>query len=375
MTAPGAFTFPLDPAELLAERAPQWLRSGLPRATLRQARSRIHEMWEDAPGGWAYEWSRLAEAHAARGQWLTASLVYGAARFPTASTPAAAEAHRQQLACHLRAAPRFACDFERIEVPVTLEGQGRRVPVHVFTPRGVGAGCPTVVFSAGVDTWKMDLHRLVTTLARLVGARVVALDMPGTGESDLALSPSGDLVYEAALDAIAEGRRAAFGLRFGGHWAARLALRGVVDAAVDVGGPVGAEAREAGLLTRLPNGMTGIVAHAMRLGHLPDVAEAERLLRAYSLPEQGLDLHRGGVPMLVVNGDQDPYVPVGDTTVFRGRPDTEVWLVRGSGHCVPERFVRVLPAAAGWLRRQLHGPGWRSRLLEGLGRAILPPLA
>ncbi|WP_158104713.1 MULTISPECIES: hypothetical protein [Streptomyces] len=34
------------------------------------------------------------------------------------------------------------------------------------------------------------------------------------------------------------------GLSFGGHWAVKLAVRGVVDAAVNIGGPTGADEPE-----------------------------------------------------------------------------------------------------------------------------------
>src|SRR5262249_12244297 len=148
-----------------------------------------------------------------------------------------------------------------------------------------------IVLSGGVDTFKVELHRLAVVLCRLVGARVAAIDMPGTGETEGPLHPSSNRVYEQVLDAVAAGenvKRGVFGISFGGHWAATLALTGRVDAAIDLGGPVGSVPLDGEYVQRLPNGMTGIVANAMGLDALPSREDTERLIADFSLRRQGL---------------------------------------------------------------------------------------
>ena len=72
------------------------------------------------------------------------------------------------------------------------------VPIHVYAPRHPGP-YPLVLPSAGVDTQKIELHRLAVAVARLADAKVIALDMPGTGESSVALTLGADAIYHGVL--------------------------------------------------------------------------------------------------------------------------------------------------------------------------------
>jgi hypothetical protein len=63
--------------------------------------------------------------------------------------------------------------------------------------------------------------------ARIGRFRVAAIDMPGTGESGMALTADADAIYQELLATLAPtGRKAVLGVSFGGHWAAKLALLG-----------------------------------------------------------------------------------------------------------------------------------------------------
>ena len=77
-----SYQFPVDPHDLFTERTAQFVNLGLPKADLDQVRERVIDMWADAPGGWTYEWSRLASRYAESGDPYRASLAYGGARFP-----------------------------------------------------------------------------------------------------------------------------------------------------------------------------------------------------------------------------------------------------------------------------------------------------
>ncbi|MGY0058275.1 hypothetical protein ACWY4P_17265 [Streptomyces sp. LZ34] len=80
------------------------------------------------------------------------------------------------------------------------------------------------------------------------------------------------------------------GLSFGGYWAVKPAVRGVVDAAVNIGGPTGA-----------------------------------------------------------ANGAHDHFIPRGDTTRLANRPNTTVWIVPGATHCAAEHIRPLLAATWAWL--------------------------
>ncbi|MFG2001481.1 alpha/beta hydrolase [Spirillospora sp. NPDC048911] len=360
------FTFPADPQEILAERTRQFTACGIPARVVAAARDEIDDMWGMGPGGWVPAWARHAERADRDGDPLLSALCWGAARFPALATPGRRFAYEQQLECYLAAAPRFRAAFRReiFHVPCT-DGSpdGSRdgttdgttaVPVH-FLRRPYGRPRGVLILSGGVDTWKMDLHRLAVTTALATGLLVAAIDMPGTGESQVPLTPRADQI----LTGLVRRLRADYalpvgflGLSFGGHWAAKLALLGEVDAAVDLGGPTGA-ADEPVDVANLPYGMPGIIGNALHLDALPTPALIAEQLLAFSLRAQGLLDRRGGAPLLAVNGADDQYIPRGDTTGLAGRPATTVWLVRGATHCAPERFRPLILAVWGWLTARL----------------------
>ncbi|MFI0445988.1 alpha/beta hydrolase [Actinomadura sp. 6N118] len=352
------FTFPAEPQEIVDERARQFTACGIPARVVAAARDEIDDMWGMGPGGWVPVWARHAERADRDGDPLLSALCWGAARFPALATPGRLFAYEQQLECYLAAAPRFRAAFKRqiFHIPWadgTAEGT-TPVPVH-FLRRPYGRPRGVLILSGGVDTWKMDLHRLASTTALATGLLVAAIDMPGTGESAVPLTPDADRILAGLARRLREEYALPvgfLGLSFGGHWAAKLALLGEVDAAVDLGGPTGAAAEPVDVLN-LPYGMPGIIGNALHLDALPDPAQVAEQLQAFSLRTQGLLDRPGGAPLLAVNGADDQYIPRGDTTGLGGRPGTTVWLVRGATHCAPERFRPVILAIWGWLTARL----------------------
>ncbi|GHI06168.1 hypothetical protein AQI88_28840 [Streptomyces cellostaticus] len=220
-----------------------------------------------------------------------------------------------------------------------------------------------------VDTWKVELHRMAVATALATGLLVVSVDMPGTGEAPGPLTADGDRLLSALVGEIRRRRPgepvAYLGLSFGGHWAVKLALRGVVDAAVDIGGPTGAgEPEEPIDVLALPYGMPGILGNALGLAALPKAAGTDGMLAAFSLRRQGLlglpaDDVDTCVPLLAANGAHDQFIPRGDTTRLAALPNTTVWIVPGATHCAAEH-IRPLPAGTwAWL---LTRPPFRRHL-------------
>lgn len=221
-----------------------------------------------------------------------------------------------------------------------------------------------LVLFGGVDTWKVELHRMAVATARATGLLVVSVDMPGTGEAPGPLTPDGDRLL-AGL--VAEIRRwwpgapvACLGLSFGGHRAVKPARRGVVDAAVDIGGPTGAgEPEETVDVLALPYGMPGILANCLGLEGVPEAADIDGMLAGFSLRRQGLldPATPGAAPLLAANGAHDHFIPRGDTERLAGLPDTTVWIVPGATHCAAERIRPLLAASWAWL---LTRPAFRA---------------
>lgn len=365
------FTFPVDPAALFEERSQQFAGWGIPRKIIRRVEAKIIDNWREAPGGWVYEWSKEAELAAQQKRLMLAAMLYGAARFPSVVTPMREQALIHQVDFFERAARQLPIYFERR--CVSLPGPRRiDVPVHIYAPEA-GNQRPLVLLTGGVDTGKMELHRLAYVLARLGRFRVAAIDMPGTSESGVLLSADAEQIYLDLLNTLApSGRKAVFGVSFGAHWAAKLALLGAVDAAVNLGGPSLVFESGSKFMQSLPNGMPGIIANAMGLAGMPDDKTLETLMPAFSL--RGLMAQKSDriAPMLVINGERDQYIPVEDSSCFAQFPNHQVWLMRGMTHCAPEGLPRILPAVIAWLRLQLYGESRMRRLSYSIAQQLLP---
>ncbi|MEO3874783.1 hypothetical protein ABGB18_38865 [Nonomuraea sp. B12E4] len=288
-----SYEWPLDPHDLFAERYPQMLGLGLPAADIDAVRAAVTDMWADTPGGWAYEWSRLAGRYAGEGRHDLAVPAYGNAKFPTLANQPMRRALAHQAEQYQRAAPTF--------------------------PR----------------------------------TRILAFDLAGTGEtSHVPMTHDGGTEIIDGLIAhartIGNGQVAHFGLSMGGHYSATTGLTGSVDAAVDLGGPVEA-AFTAG--RSFAHGMEGIVGNALGYDAIPTPGQVAAQLSTFTL--RPLFDRDANAPMLVINGADDVHVPRHDTLVFQGRRDTRVELIPGTGHCAVTKLAQVMPIIYDWLTRTL----------------------
>ena len=160
-----SYEFAVDATALVSERYPQWVNLGLPAADLDRVRAAITTMWADEPGGWAYELAGLARDYAGRGEHYLASLAYGVAKFPVLAGQAKQEAQRRPVAEYLKAAPGFGVRYERRILQLPYRGATTPVPVHLLSAAGDCAQAPVLLFSGGLDSWKMGLHALAAGFA------------------------------------------------------------------------------------------------------------------------------------------------------------------------------------------------------------------
>jgi esterase FrsA len=203
-----------------------------------------------------------------------------------------------------------------------------------------------------VDTWKMDIHPWWVGLTQGAALTTLAFDHPGTGETAIPLDEHADEVIRGLADyarTLGNGKVAHFGVSFGGNFAAMSGLSGIVDVAVDLGGPV-VGAFEAENVQKLPYGMHDILGNAMHWDHSPSLDELSAGLE--QLNRQELLAQQRNSPMLVINGADDYFIPQSDTLVFQGHPNTEVHLVEGTGHCAMSKASEVVPKIIAWLAAQ-----------------------
>ena len=347
------YTYDISAADIFPDRAHQFEKFGIPLEGIERVRAAVKDMWADAPGGWVSEWSRLAEEYADGGDHYLASLVYGCAKFPCLIDGARERALAHQLEQFELAAKDFPVVFERRVLRLSYRDGTVEVPVHLYSTNGDYAGRPGLIASGGVDTWKMDIHPWWVGFTLGAGVSTLAFDHPGTGETTIPLDNHADNVIRGLADyarRLGNGRVGHFGLSFGGNFSAMSGLAGIVDAAVDQGGPV-VESFEPEHLKNLPYGMRDIIGNAMHRDASPTLDELSTGLNL--LNRKNLLAEQCNSPMLVVNGADDYFIPQSDTVVFEGRPNTDVYLIEGTGHVAMSKAPQVVPEVVGWLRAQL----------------------
>jgi esterase FrsA len=350
-----SYEYPVDVAGLWSERAPQFVSLGILQNDVDHLIEVVDDMWADRPGGWCFEWSRLAAKYAEAGQTWPAMLAYGNARFPCLADQAKATAHQQQVEQYTLAAKGFPVTFERRTVTTRWQGRVVEVPVHILAEPTATEDTPVLVVTGGVDTWKMDLHDMWVAYALGAHVRIVACDIPGTGElTQVAMTHDATAILDqvvAFARTLTTGKVGQLGMSFGGYFSAHAGLSGVVDAAIVVGGPVKdafAPDHVAGLLF----GMKDIVGNAMGFTQVPTLEQITPVSASFAMDD--LLATDTNCPMFVINGDQDVHVPITDTQVFEGRPDTEVQLIPGGTHCAFNKIDDVIAANVKWLTTALH---------------------
>jgi esterase FrsA len=349
------YTYAITAAAMFEDRADQFEKFGILRNDIQRVQAAVTDMWADAPGGWVYEWSQLAAEHADRGDHYLASLIYGCAKFPCLTDQGRVNAMAHQLEQFELAAKNFPVVFERRVIALPYRDGSVEVAVHLYSPDGIHAARPVLIASGGVDTWKMDIHPWWVGFTQGGGVTTLAFDHPGTGETAVPLDQHADEVIRglvAYARTLGDGRVAHFGASFGGNFSAMSGLAGIVDAAVDLGGPV-AQSFQPEHVEKLPYGMHDILGNAMHLDFSPTLQELSAGLSR--LNRQDLLSQRRNTAMLVVNGADDYFIPQWDTLVFQGRPNTEVHLIEGTGHVAMSKAAEVVPMIIGWLRNQFTG--------------------
>ncbi len=349
-----SYTYSIDPKAMFQDRFKQFVSFGIPREDVEVLQATITDMWADEPGGWTFEWSAFARKYMEAGNPLLASLAYGCAKFPCVANDARRTALQNQLAAYLIAAPQFPVNFERHILALPFRGDILNLPVHLFSKSGQYNNKPILMFSGGVDTYKMDAHLLIVKLAQRLDATILAFDQPGTAENPIALSIEGD---EMVLELVKQGRKLGngtvlhFGMSFGGNFSAMTGLSGAVDAAVVLGGPMEKAWTRKNLET-LPYGMPGIIGNDMGFDHELTLDEFTAAVGTFS--RRSLLERNDNSPMLVINGAEDVFIPKEDTLIFEARKNTEVHLLPGTGHCASSKLPAVIDLICGWLPKYIN---------------------
>lgn len=293
----------------------------------------------------------------ARNGYLEASFWYFLARFPHVLRPAAKDAYRKHTEAYLAAAQHFSRPLQVVQVPYA----GGSFPAYLRLPSPAGGRWPAVAMWGGMDIWKSELEIHLQTEHLLdLGIATLTLDMPGTGESPIPLSPNAEQLNLAAVDylrnhsAIDAGRIGVWGVSFGGYFAVKLALlRPELSAAVNNGGPVHhAFSRE--WFAKLPDGARLTLA---RIFDLPPATDPDRVferLAELSLVTQKLLPAARYAPLLSLNGELDTVIPIADLGVISEYGIRQDRMIYGNDiHVAGRNWRHHYPMTAHWLATKL----------------------
>jgi pimeloyl-ACP methyl ester carboxylesterase len=313
--------------------------AGLKSEDAREALGNIHSLDREE---WAAAWSAIGDRYnvraqreegaemkdAARDDYFMAFKYYTAARWPVPNSPGKQKAYLKALAAFRNYGRFLNPSVENLHIPF----EGKEIAGYIRLPKDVRPA-PIVFMINGTDSRKEDEVQGRDTLFRR-GIGVVAVDMPGTGESPVKADVGAERMFSRVLDYLAtrpdvdSKRIVAWGVSYGGHWAASLAylerarLRGVVVQ----GGPIHdyytAEWQKKSLGT--PEYLFDLFAARAAIYGVESLDEFYAYGPRLSLKTQGF-LGQPSAPMLVLNGEKDSQVPISDLYLLMQSGGTAKW--------------------------------------------------
>lgn len=312
---------------------------GLKSEDAREALSNIHSLDRDE---WASAWSAIAERYdkraqsedaaknndAARDDYFWAFRYYTVARWPVPNSAGKQKAYLAALAAFRNYGKFLDPPVEIINVPF----EGKSIRGYLRLPKDVRPA-PLVFMINGTDSRKEDEVQGHDGLYRS-GIGVVAVDMPGTGESPVKADVGSERIFSRVLDYLATRpevdtkRIVAWGVSYGGHWSANLAYveRARLRGAVVQGGPIdeyySADWQKKSLGT--PEYLFDLFAARAAIYGVESLDEFYAYGPRLSLKKQGF-LGQPSAPMLVLNGEKDTQVPISDLYLLLQSGGTAKW--------------------------------------------------
>jgi esterase FrsA len=314
----------------------------------REALNNIHSLDRDE---WAAAWSAIAERYdkrakseeaaknlsAAREDYFWAFRYYTVGRWPVPNSTGKQKAYQNALAAFRNYGRLIDPPVEVLHIPF----EGKEITGYIRIPKDVKPA-PIIFMINGTDSRKEDEVEGRDSLFKN-GIGIVAIDMPGTGESPVKADLGSERIFSRTLDYLATRpdvdpkRIVAWGVSYGGHWAAQLAYmeKDRIRGAVVQGGPVHdyyqPDWQKKSLGT--PEYLFDLfAARAMAYG-VTSLDEYYAYCPRLSLKTQGL-LGKPSAPMLILNGANDTQVPISDLYLLlqSGGSAKEAWVNPDGGH-------------------------------------------
>ncbi len=312
---------------------------GLKSEDAREALSNIHSLDRDE---WAAAWSAIGDRYnqrakseeadkdisAARDDYFWAFRYYTVARWPVPNSSGKQKAYLNALAAFHNYGRYLDPPVEILHIPF----EGKEIPGYLRLPKD-GRPAPLVFMINGTDSRKEDEIQGRDSLFRS-GIGIVAVDMPGTGESPVKADLGAERMFSRVLDYLAtrpdvdSKRIVVWGTSYGGHWAASLAYleKARLRGAVVQGGPIHdyytPEWQKKSLGT--PEYLFDLFAARAAIYGVESLDEFYAYGPRLSLKNQGF-LGKPSAPMLVLNGEKDSQVPISDLYMLMESGGSPKW--------------------------------------------------
>src|SRR6202171_1327080 len=351
----------------------------------REALTNIHTLDRDE---WAAAWSAIGERYdkrakreeadknndAARDDYFSEFRYYTPSRWPVPNSMGKQKAYQNALAAFRNYGRFLDPPVEMLHIPF----EGKEIPGYIRLPKDVRPA-PVVFMINGTDSRKEDEVQGHDAMFRS-GIGVVAIDMPGTGESPVKADVGSERIFSRVLDYLAtrpdvdSKRIVAWGVSYGGHWSANLAYieRSRLRGAVVQGGPVHdyytAEWQKKSLGT--PEYLFDLFAARAAIYGVESVDEMFAYGPRLSLKTQGF-LGKPSAPMLIVNGEKDSQVPISDLYMLMqsGGSAKWAWVNPAAGHTGrPQKWPNCRIAAdiiTPWIKARLEPASEKSQARKG----------
>lgn len=297
---------------------------------------------------WAAAWSAMGARYAARAaaekdraaareDWHQAWLDFMFGAWPAQTTQGKRAAFAKSTDAFRHYARLFDPPVETVRIPY----EDGTIVGYLQLPKGARPA-PVVITIGGLDEYKEYSVEHSNQAFMKAKLGVLALDMPGTGESPAKMDPGADRMFSKAIDFLltrrdVDGHRLAIqGVSAGGYWSALMAYveRERLKGAVVWGGPVHgyfqADWQRKSWGTH--EYLFGLKEARMAVYGTADDESFLSRLSQFSLLDRGV-LSRPSAPMLVVNGEKDSQVPIDDLyLLLRTGTPKYAWVNPVGGH-------------------------------------------
>lgn len=272
-----------------------------------------------------------------RNEYWRAWRLFHFARWPTENSPTRQRAKHRALQAFQAYARLLDPPMEIVRIPF----EGKQIVGYLRVPLKPRPA-PLVLGIAGLDSRKEDIAAHSDDYLQR-GMGLFAIDLPGTGESPLAVAEiNADRIFSEVLDYLEKRqdvdseRIVVQGRSWSGYWAAKLAIteRTRLRGTVMHGGPIHHYFEPAKLRASLSTGeylYDYLAAKSALVGAASLDEMVERMNRFDLLPTGILD--EPSAPMLCINGARDSQIPIADIYVLLEHGDPkEAWINPAGGH-------------------------------------------